>query len=477
MPAKDHTSPDRIGPYTIEKPLGEGGMGRVYQGRSPGGRQVAVKVAREELAADPTFRSRFRAEVAAARRVGGFHTAQVVDADPEADPPWMVTAFVRGEPLDRLVARRGPLPEGELWALGRALAEALGAIHACGLVHRDLKPSNIMMTDDGPRVLDFGIAHAVAGATLTPTRQVVGTPGYLAPEQITHGEVGPAADVFALGAVLVRAAGGNAYGEGDALALMYRVVHDQPDLSVLPPELRQDIAACLDRDPAQRPSPAQLLSRWSNESHADADAGPTARTETAARPLHPGTALATAADGAPQARTAPPFPEAKFEAPSRKRWLMPALVGGPAWAFGVVTILATMEGINLALFLAGMVLMGLVLWFASEPRGAAAVVLDPDGILVQGWRRSKRIFLLWEDIAWLDRDPDARKRRGELPLLVRLRGGAAPLPRETQLLRKIDEHTIVILVPRRTPGGPTTTATELREATHRLSPGKPTRRL
>ncbi|MEU4064009.1 RodZ domain-containing protein [Streptomyces wedmorensis] len=251
--------PRRIGVYAVERELGAGGMGTVYLARSPGGRAVAVKVARPELAADPHFRRRFRAEVEAARRVGGFHTAPVVDADPDAEVPWLATAYVPGPTLAELVERQGPMDEARLRSLGAALAEALQAVHACGLVHRDLKPGNIIMADDGPRVLDFGIARAVESTRLTATGAAFGTPGYLAPEQAQGDEVGGAADVFALGAVLVAAAGGRAFGEGTPMGLMYRSVHEPADVSALPEALRPLVAACLSKTPADRPTPEALL--------------------------------------------------------------------------------------------------------------------------------------------------------------------------------------------------------------------------
>ncbi|MFF4501447.1 RodZ domain-containing protein [Streptomyces sp. NPDC001401] len=251
--------PRRIGVYTVERELGAGGMGTVYLARSRGGRAVAVKVARPELAADPHFRARFRAEVEAARRVGGFHTAPVVDADPDAEAPWLATAYIPGPTLAELIKRQGPMGEEQLRSLGAALAEALQAVHACGLVHRDLKPGNIIMADDGPRVLDFGIARAVESTRLTATGAAFGTPGYLAPEQAQGDEVGGAADVFALGAVLVAAAGGSAFGTGTPMGLMYRSVHEPADLSALPGELRSLVAACLSKDPAGRPTPEALL--------------------------------------------------------------------------------------------------------------------------------------------------------------------------------------------------------------------------
>lgn len=251
--------PSTIGVYTVERELGAGGMGTVYLARSRGGRPVAVKVARPELAADPHFRERFRAEVDAARRVGGFHTASVVDADPDAQAPWLATAYIPGPTLAGLLAERGPMDESRLRLLGAALAEALQAIHACGLVHRDLKPGNIIMAEDGPRVLDFGIARAVESTRLTSTGGAFGTPGFLAPEQAQGLEVDGGADVFALGAVLTAAAGGTAFGMGTPMGMMYRSVHEPADLSAVPQGLRTVIAACLSKDPARRPTPAELL--------------------------------------------------------------------------------------------------------------------------------------------------------------------------------------------------------------------------
>lgn len=254
---------ERIGSYGVVRRLGEGGMGTVWLARSRGGRLVAVKLVRTELAGDPAFRARFRAEVAAARRVGGFHTAPVVDADPDAAQPWLATAYVPGPTLARLLATQGPMDEERLRGLGAALAEALQAIHRCGLVHRDLKPGNIVMADDGPRVLDFGIARAMDDARLTATGTAFGTPGFLAPEQAEGHAVGPAADVFALGAVLVAAAGGSAFGGGTPVAQIYRSVHGEPDLTAVPEALRELVAGCLDRAPERRPGTEQLLDRLS----------------------------------------------------------------------------------------------------------------------------------------------------------------------------------------------------------------------
>ncbi|WP_326666538.1 serine/threonine-protein kinase [Streptomyces sp. NBC_00385] len=251
--------PESVGGYAVERELGAGGMGVVYLARSRGGRAVAVKVARSELATDPHFRERFRAEVEAARRVGGFHTAPVVDADPAAAAPWLATAYIPGPTLGALIEAEGPMGEARLRQLGAALAEALAAIHGCGLVHRDLKPGNIIMASDGPRVLDFGIARALESTRLTATGVAFGTPGFLAPEQAQGLEVGGAADVFALGAVLVAAAGGSAFGAGTPMGLMYRSVHEAPDLAVVPDGLRPIVASCLAKEPGERPTPERLL--------------------------------------------------------------------------------------------------------------------------------------------------------------------------------------------------------------------------
>lgn len=267
--------PERIGGYAVERELGAGGMGTVYLARSRGGRAVAVKVARPELAADPHFRERFRAEVAAARSVGGFHTAPVVDADPEASAPWLATAYVPGPTLAGLLEAEGPMDEARLRQLGAALAEALAAIHGCGLVHRDLKPGNIIMAADGPRVLDFGIARALESTRLTATGVAFGTPGFLAPEQAQGLEVGGPADVFALGAVLVAAAGGSAFGAGTPIGLMYRSVHEPPDLTAVPDALRPVVASCLAKEPTERPTPDGLLDLFVPDTAGPAPYSPT----------------------------------------------------------------------------------------------------------------------------------------------------------------------------------------------------------
>lgn len=252
--------PEFLGPYRIVARLGAGGMGRVYLGRSRGGRAVAVKVVRPELAEDEDFRRRFAREVAAARQVSGVFTAGVVDADPDGSPPWLATAYVRGVSLEAAVAEHGALPQAAVLALGAGIAEALEAIHAAGVVHRDLKPSNVLLAADGPRVIDFGISAVTETSALTRTGTLIGTPGYMSPEQLKGGAAHPAGDVFSLGAVLVFAATGTGpFGVGSTHGVLFRTVYEEPDLSALPPGRLATLAArCLAKDPGRRPSVAAL---------------------------------------------------------------------------------------------------------------------------------------------------------------------------------------------------------------------------
>ncbi|MFJ4325895.1 PQQ-binding-like beta-propeller repeat protein [Streptomyces tricolor] len=254
--------PRELGSYRMLRRLGAGGMGRVYLARSPGGRTVAVKVVRPDLAADTGFRERFRHEAEIAQAVSGPYTAAVVDADPEAPLPWLATSYVLGPDLTDVVAAHGALPEHTVRALGAGLAAALQEIHAAGLIHRDLKPSNVLLAADGPRVIDFGIARAVDGTRMTQTGVVVGSPGYMPPEQAMGKDVGPAGDVFSLGAVLAFAATGrSAFGDGAAshAALLYQVVHGEPELTDVPRSLLGLVRACLQKDPAARPAPAEIV--------------------------------------------------------------------------------------------------------------------------------------------------------------------------------------------------------------------------
>jgi Protein kinase domain len=252
--------PRRIGPYRLVGRLGAGGMGMVFAGGSAGGRAVAVKVIRGELAGDPEFRVRFSREVAAARSVSGVFTAPVVDADVAGPVPWLATAYVPGPSLSDAVREHGPLPAASVLALAAGLAEGLHAIHAAGLIHRDLKPSNVLLAEDGPRVIDFGISRAAEATALTHADLVIGSPGFMSPEQAEGRETGPPSDVFSFGAVLVFAATGRGpFGAGSTAALVYRVVHASPDLDEVPAEVRPLAERCLAKDPGQRPTTAQLL--------------------------------------------------------------------------------------------------------------------------------------------------------------------------------------------------------------------------
>jgi serine/threonine protein kinase len=252
--------PRQVGVFRLHARLGAGGMGRVYLGYSPGGRAVAVKIVHPELARDPEFMARFRREVQAAEAVSGAYTAPVVGAGPDDSPPWLATAFVPGPSLAELVARAGPLPEAAVWRLAGGLIEALQAIHGRDLVHRDLKPSNILIAVDGPRVIDFGISRAVQGTSVTAAHTTVGTPAYMSPEQAEGREIGPPSDIFSLGSVLASAATGVApFDGGEMFSIVYRIVHDEADLSRLPPALRSLVGGCLAKDPASRLSLAQLM--------------------------------------------------------------------------------------------------------------------------------------------------------------------------------------------------------------------------
>lgn len=267
--------PTVVGPYRLLGRLGSGGMGRVYLGRSAGGRTVAVKIVHPHFALDEEFRARFRREVEAARRVGGAWTAPVLDADPEAPVPWVATAYAAGPSLTSAVADSGALPPHSVRALGAGLAEALAAVHELGLVHRDVKPSNVLLTLDGPLLIDFGIARAMDGtASLTSTGVSIGSPGYMSPEQILGKGATGAADVFSLGAVLAYAATGEPPFSGDSsAALLYKVVHEEPELDALDGELRGLVAACLVKDPGARPAPGEVARRLAPQGAARLVAG------------------------------------------------------------------------------------------------------------------------------------------------------------------------------------------------------------
>ncbi|MFF7178731.1 protein kinase [Streptomyces sp. NPDC008121] len=252
--------PAVVGGYRLAAVLGTGGMGKVYLSYTPGGRPIALKVIRSEFSEDPEFRRRFTQEVQAAQRVQGLYTAPVIDFDTEGDRPWLATAYVPGPSLAHAVAQHGGLPLRSVLLLAVGVAEALHVIHGAGIVHRDLKPANVLLASDGPRVIDFGIARAADATSLTGAGVSVGTPAFMAPEQASAGTVTPATDVFALGQIAAFAAiGSPAYGEGSSHAVLYRIVHEDPDLSGLPAELLPLVTRCLSRDPAARPSPAEVI--------------------------------------------------------------------------------------------------------------------------------------------------------------------------------------------------------------------------
>ena len=289
-------------------------MGQVFLGVSPGGRPVAVKAIRPDLASDPQFRIRFAREVAAARTVSGVFTAMVVGADVDGPIAWLATAYVPGPSLAEAVNEHGPLPEPSLLALAAGLAEALSAIHAAGVTHRDLKPSNVLLAEDGPRVIDFGISRAAESTTLTQAGLTIGSPGFMSPEQAIGSDVGPPSDIFSLGTVLAYAATGRGpFGGGTTASLLYRVVHEMPNLDGVPSALRPLIERCLGKDPAQRPTADALLDavgalqptgNWLPDSVIRMAAAPPSLIPLAGQPGP------MAVDGTPAPTAVPPTPQA-----------------------------------------------------------------------------------------------------------------------------------------------------------------------
>ncbi|MDX6760966.1 MULTISPECIES: serine/threonine-protein kinase [Streptomyces] len=254
--------PRVVGSFRLHRRLGAGGMGVVYLGSDRRGQRVALKVIRPDLAEDQEFRSRFAREVSAARRIRGGCTARLVAADLEAERPWFATQYVPGPSLHDKVAEDGPLTAAQIAAVGAALSEGLVAVHEAGVVHRDLKPSNILLSPKGPRIIDFGIAWATGASTLTHVGTAVGSPGFLAPEQVRGAAVTPATDVFALGATLAYAATADSpFGHGSSEVMLYRVVHEEPHLQGVPDALAPLVQACLAKDPEERPSTLQLSMR------------------------------------------------------------------------------------------------------------------------------------------------------------------------------------------------------------------------
>ncbi len=260
-PGPEAELPEYAGHYRLESCLGSGGMGVVHLARGTTGMKLAVKVVHADFAKDPEFRGRFRQEVAAARRVSGAFTAPVVDADPEAERPWMATLYIPGPTLSDHVKRNGPMPPAQLRRLMAGLAEALRDIHRVGVVHRDLKPSNVLLAEDGPKVIDFGISRPKDSELRTETGKLIGTPPFMAPEQFRRPrEVGSAADVFALGSVIVHAATGRGPFDSDSpYVVAYQVVHDDPDLTGVPEDIAPLVLRCLAKEPEDRPTPDELM--------------------------------------------------------------------------------------------------------------------------------------------------------------------------------------------------------------------------
>lgn len=333
------TDPARIGGHRLLGRLGAGGMGVVYLGRTDAGALAAIKVILPEYAGDEEFRTRFRREAEAARRVDSPWAVSVTGADTEAERPWLATEFVPGPTLSDVVARRGPLPVRSVAVLGRLLARALAAVHAAGLVHRDVKPGNVLLTASGPRLIDFGIARAADATALTATGLIVGTPGFLAPEQVSGGgdgatgsagpagptpaagPTGSAGDVFSLGCLLAYAATGRPpFGGGAVDAVLYRTVHDAPDLDgVEDPGLRALLDRCLGKDPGERPAAADLDTLIAE----DAPAGATADwlPEDVVRIIADRSATLLALPDIDATVAVPEEPEPPQPAPGRRRFL------------------------------------------------------------------------------------------------------------------------------------------------------------
>jgi hypothetical protein len=324
--------PERVGPYRLLGRLGAGGMGTVFLGRADDGTRVAVKVLRPELAGDPAFLRMFRHEVAAARRVVGFCTARVLDADISGPLPYLVTEYVEGVRLDRAIAASGRLSAGDLEGLAVGMAAALTAIHGVGVVHRDLKPSNVLLSYFGPKVIDFGIARALDASASTATGKLMGSPGWMAPEQFAQRPVGAAVDIFVWGSLVAYAGTGRRpFGQGTVVELVYRIRHEPPDLEGLEGRLGELVERCMAKQPEQRPTAKAVLLELLGD-HADPDPQAAAtqlleqRWSPPVRPIRP-----------PDAAPPPPVPRPPTRRPRRRvrRWL--ALLGLVAVAAVLVT--------------------------------------------------------------------------------------------------------------------------------------------
>lgn len=321
--------PRSVGRYRTLAVIGEGGMGRALLAVAPDGRFAALKLVSSALAHDPVFRDRFRREVAASRSVSGAYTAPVLDADTESDVPWLASLYVPGPSLADVIDDAGPLDVASLRHLTVTLAVALADIHRAGLVHRDLKPGNVLLTHDGPRVIDFGIARAIDGSDLTATNALIGSPAFMSPEQALGGVITPASDVFSLGSLLFTAATGRRpFASTSTPQTLYNIAHTEPDLSPLPPQVREFVEPCLAKDPARRPTPQQLVDHLGPVSSPTAP-WPTAVHALIARREHQ---LRTVAAAPPP----PPPPPAATAPEKRRRGLVVPLA---AFAAALVAVL------------------------------------------------------------------------------------------------------------------------------------------
>ncbi|MFI5706005.1 PQQ-binding-like beta-propeller repeat protein [Streptomyces xanthochromogenes] len=336
--------PESVGAYRLETVIGSGGMGVVHLATSPSGMRLAVKIVHAQHAADPEFRARFRQEVSAARRVSGAFTASVVDADPDAERPWMATLHVPGPTLAERVKESGPLDAVEVRRLGAGLAEALRDIHRAGVVHRDLKPSNVLLAADGPKVIDFGISRPYDSDLRTETGKLIGTPPFMAPEQFQRPrEVGPAADVFAMGAVLVHAATGRGPFDSDShYVVAYQVVHNEPDLAGAPEDLVPVLRGCLAKEPADRPTPDELMSALRSAAYGSEAHIPTQQFRNPVGAAGSANLANAANPGGTGGPSEPPGPEKRVR--HRARWVVGAAVLVAIAGTGVVGVQMMPDG-------------------------------------------------------------------------------------------------------------------------------------
>ncbi|WP_419992983.1 WD40 repeat domain-containing serine/threonine protein kinase [Streptomyces boninensis] len=417
--------PVTAGPYRLEGLLGAGGMGRVYLARTPAGSAVAVKVVHREFAADAAFRKRFEQEVAAARRVQGLYTAPVVDADLAAAEPWLATAYVPGPPLHDAVAADGPLSAAAVLTLTAQVAEALQSIHAVGVIHRDLKPSNILLSAEGPKVIDFGIARAADVTSVTSTGMLAGTPGYMAPEYIRGESLTEAVDVFALGAIAAFAATARPAFGGTGHGVLYRILEQEPDLDGCPEPVRTVAARCLAKDPAARPGLAEVIRLCRNDGTEPDHAVPPQRTvvDPAADFHHAATAPAAPQErnpGTGQVSSAPPAPPAPTAPPTGT-----PPISGPALAIGIAVV--ALVAVLVAVLLPGNssdddkpteLKPAAKLGGYPKGKGPQGVAFSPDGATLATGAGDGAVRL-WDVAGRKERARLASRKSGDTPVAVK----------------------------------------------------------